>query len=331
MYAVVGSFALLALSVKVMERYLTRKPSEACDNLVKARKRHFDSRWRANIASCFETLLHVVPMSKRAIKKQSKANILEATAQHLEFLERTIVLLLQEKAKKLGIQDSYVWCANEIEQLKASFIVKESSRPRKPTKGRQRNRLTRVKNRNKKLDVANAADYLERAEKTKPLDESKSMQRVIEVHVSEGLCCKEEMFGSDDEAIQSVRSSEVTPKITPMEAFKIPKKVRKFSHPVTAHKSRRSLIEQLDSLENESFPMKIIRSPVKQSSSDERLLILDESMDPWLSNRLVLRVENDRPNPDEVPQEDQFAEQVEFLGQNSPLFGQELQHLLSNC
>ena len=73
-------------------------------------------------------------------------------------------------------------------------------------------------------------------------------------------------------------------------------------------------------------------------------------MDPWLSNRLVLLIEDDHPNADEVspahnsttfsyrgtfhhqaPQEDQIAEQVEFLGQNSPLFGQELEHLLSSC
>ena len=73
------SSARLARSSSVMERYLTRKPSEVCENLVKARKRHFDSRWRANIASCFETLLHIVPMSKRAIKKQSKVSALIAT------------------------------------------------------------------------------------------------------------------------------------------------------------------------------------------------------------------------------------------------------------
>ena len=42
---------------------------------LKARRRQSDSKWRASMANCFETLMHVIPMSKRAHKKQSKVKL----------------------------------------------------------------------------------------------------------------------------------------------------------------------------------------------------------------------------------------------------------------
>ena len=37
---------------------------------VRLKRRQSDARWRANVATCFETLKHVIPMNLRATKRQ---------------------------------------------------------------------------------------------------------------------------------------------------------------------------------------------------------------------------------------------------------------------
>ena len=47
---------------------------------IRLRRRQSDARWRANVASCYETLKYIIPMNKRTSKKQiSKV--------YLQFLE----------------------------------------------------------------------------------------------------------------------------------------------------------------------------------------------------------------------------------------------------
>ena len=49
-----------------------RKPKakKQCDASVRVRRRQSDARWRANVASCYESLKHVIPVNKRASKRQ---------------------------------------------------------------------------------------------------------------------------------------------------------------------------------------------------------------------------------------------------------------------
>ncbi|ESO13089.1 hypothetical protein HELRODRAFT_159693 [Helobdella robusta] len=103
----------------------------AKESLLKARKRHFDSRWRANIASCFETLLNIIPLSKRANKKQSKANILKAAEEHLGFLEAHLSTLLLKKAKKENVDDVDNYCALSMNKIKEDFIEEQHAKPRR--------------------------------------------------------------------------------------------------------------------------------------------------------------------------------------------------------
>ena len=39
------------------------------DKISRARRRQSDARWRASVASCYETLRLTIPMSKRATRK----------------------------------------------------------------------------------------------------------------------------------------------------------------------------------------------------------------------------------------------------------------------
>jgi len=39
-------------------------------SVKKSRRRQSDARWRANLASCYETLKQVIPLTTRASKKQ---------------------------------------------------------------------------------------------------------------------------------------------------------------------------------------------------------------------------------------------------------------------
>jgi len=37
---------------------------------MRVRRRQSDAKWRANVASCYETLKLIIPMNKRASKRQ---------------------------------------------------------------------------------------------------------------------------------------------------------------------------------------------------------------------------------------------------------------------
>ena len=37
---------------------------------MKLRRRQSDAKWRASVASCYETLKHIIPVNKRASRRQ---------------------------------------------------------------------------------------------------------------------------------------------------------------------------------------------------------------------------------------------------------------------
>ena len=47
-----------------------RNNNKVYDLPMRVRRRQSDARWRANVASCFETLKNIIPVNKRASKRQ---------------------------------------------------------------------------------------------------------------------------------------------------------------------------------------------------------------------------------------------------------------------
>lgn len=47
------------------------------DKMSRARRRQSDARWRASVASCYETLRLTIPVNKRATRRIAKVLILD--------------------------------------------------------------------------------------------------------------------------------------------------------------------------------------------------------------------------------------------------------------
>ncbi|KAK7098750.1 uncharacterized protein [Littorina saxatilis] len=82
-----------------MQRGRTRK----CQVPVRTRRRQSDAKWRASVASCYETLKFIIPNGKTLPKrKASKSLILQETEKHIGSLERALSRLLNIEAQEEG-------------------------------------------------------------------------------------------------------------------------------------------------------------------------------------------------------------------------------------
>lgn len=70
---------------------------------MRVRRRQSDAKWRASVASCYETLKHVIPdCDKISKRKISKALILQETEKHINNLENVLSDILSDKARSRG-------------------------------------------------------------------------------------------------------------------------------------------------------------------------------------------------------------------------------------
>ncbi|ELU08657.1 hypothetical protein CAPTEDRAFT_228277 [Capitella teleta] len=108
-----------------MELSDCKATAASIDVLTQLRRRESDARWRANLANCYETLKNIIPINKRASKKQiSKAYILESTSKHLSFLEKLLVALLEHDATTKGVEPDLIadWVAAAGKDIKDEFL-----------------------------------------------------------------------------------------------------------------------------------------------------------------------------------------------------------------
>ncbi|XP_076114690.1 uncharacterized protein LOC143082740 [Mytilus galloprovincialis] len=70
---------------------------------MRVRRRQSDAKWRASVATCYETLKHVIPdCDKISKRKISKALILQETEKHINNLENVLSDILSDKARSRG-------------------------------------------------------------------------------------------------------------------------------------------------------------------------------------------------------------------------------------
>ncbi|XP_048728620.1 uncharacterized protein LOC125646412 isoform X2 [Ostrea edulis] len=67
---------------------------------MRVRRRQSDAKWRASVASCYDTLKTIIPDNeKMSRRKISKAYILQETEKHIQNLERNLQEILDQKVK----------------------------------------------------------------------------------------------------------------------------------------------------------------------------------------------------------------------------------------
>lgn len=322
------------------------------DSQIKARKRQFDSRWRANIAGCFETLLQIIPMNKRAIKKQSKAQILESTILHLDFLEKTFVLLLMEKAAGLEVTSKLSWCFERFQDMEESFIKKELSKPRKAVQSSNKikklqapsndvcpilktnNNLLRLKERS--IDPIKIEHSLSQDLKkfhSFPHAEDKPniipTQNIPIANTSGELLCDEQLTVSDDEGVCCSPGVECTPcsstaDIPGQNQLKPLKRKLKTFAPWPS-KCRRSILREDEFMKTDLMPEDNDNGEVQgcESSDDDKRM---GEMDPWWMGdglqRGAFLAKHPPSNDGILPLRDELWEgDGTYAGRHSPLFG----------
>ncbi|XP_061178600.1 uncharacterized protein LOC133187258 isoform X2 [Saccostrea echinata] len=67
---------------------------------MRVRRRQSDAKWRASVATCYDTLKSIIPNSDKMSKRKiSKAYVLQETEKHIQNLERTLQEILDQKVK----------------------------------------------------------------------------------------------------------------------------------------------------------------------------------------------------------------------------------------
>ncbi|ESO97536.1 hypothetical protein LOTGIDRAFT_228205 [Lottia gigantea] len=113
---------------------------------VRVRRRQSDAKWRASVASCYDTLKLVIPNANKLSKKKvSKALILQETERHINHLEYTLSQLFNLKAPELG--KTVLWKEGEtyhpasLNDIKSDFEEKQSEIFSQSSHGRRRYHL----------------------------------------------------------------------------------------------------------------------------------------------------------------------------------------------
>ncbi|XP_005105844.2 uncharacterized protein LOC101854740 [Aplysia californica] len=93
---------------------------------LRAKRRQSDAKWRASVATCYDTLKYVVPnMKQMSRRKISKALILQETEKHIKELEDKINQLVDvecpSKGKALLWQDGLHWTSCSLDKLRTDF------------------------------------------------------------------------------------------------------------------------------------------------------------------------------------------------------------------
>ncbi|XP_076315055.1 uncharacterized protein LOC143227498 [Tachypleus tridentatus] len=100
----------------------------------KMRHRQSDARWRAGLANCFSQLRKTVNYEKNVNgeksgkRKASKAEILEASIDHVQFLESTVEFLIKEKAKHDGYNEKSPPHMYTLDYYKELFCLEEEAK-----------------------------------------------------------------------------------------------------------------------------------------------------------------------------------------------------------
>ncbi|KAK3762938.1 hypothetical protein RRG08_008154 [Elysia crispata] len=97
---------------------------------AKAKRRQSDAKWRASVATCYDTLKYVVPNVKNMAKRKiSKALILQESEKHIKELESAVTQLLEVEGKKrektvLWEEESH-WTHCTLGKLRQDFSEKQ--------------------------------------------------------------------------------------------------------------------------------------------------------------------------------------------------------------
>ncbi|XP_069133155.1 uncharacterized protein [Argopecten irradians] len=99
---------------------------------MRVRRRQSDAKWRASVATCYETLKNIIPnRDKMPKRKISKALILQETENHIVNIENKFRDLLEEKAKAKGkslvMQTEYGFVEAKLEDIRKEFSVKQEN------------------------------------------------------------------------------------------------------------------------------------------------------------------------------------------------------------
>ncbi|RUS73187.1 hypothetical protein EGW08_019049, partial [Elysia chlorotica] len=103
-----------------------------CDSPLqaKAKRRQSDAKWRASVATCYDTLKYVVPNVKNMAKRKiSKALILQESEKHIKELESAVSHLLEVEGKTQGKtvlwEEESHWSHCTLEKLRQDFSEKQ--------------------------------------------------------------------------------------------------------------------------------------------------------------------------------------------------------------
>ncbi|XP_076471999.1 uncharacterized protein LOC143301525 [Babylonia areolata] len=113
-----------------------------CQVPIRTRRRQSDAKWRASVASCYETLKFVIPNGKTLPKrKASKSLVLQETEKHIGNLERAISRLLNIEAHEQG--QGVLWRKGEnwfpamLEDFQNDFAKQQRSIFHQSSQGRR--------------------------------------------------------------------------------------------------------------------------------------------------------------------------------------------------
>ncbi|XP_022241909.1 uncharacterized protein LOC111085831 [Limulus polyphemus] len=115
-----------------MANVKSRKFQVSHDVIGKMRHRQSDARWRAGLANCFSQLRRTVNDDQNVNterfgkRKASKAEILKASIDHVQFLESTVEFLIKEKAKHDGYNEKTLPHMYTLDYYKEIFCLEEA-------------------------------------------------------------------------------------------------------------------------------------------------------------------------------------------------------------
>ncbi|KAL8572831.1 hypothetical protein ACOMHN_025006 [Nucella lapillus] len=119
-----------------------RTRARRCQVPVRTRRRQSDAKWRASVASCYETLKFVIPNGKTLPKrKASKSLILQEVEKHIGNLERAVSRLLNVEAHEQGQgvlwKKGENWSPATVEDFQNDFAKQQKHIFHQSTQGRR--------------------------------------------------------------------------------------------------------------------------------------------------------------------------------------------------
>ncbi|XP_041366768.1 uncharacterized protein LOC121381511 [Gigantopelta aegis] len=113
---------------------------------MRVRRRQSDAKWRASVASCYDTLKFIIQDSKKMAKKKiSKSLVLEETEKHINNLENALSCLFNQQANETGKavlwKKGQQWCLASLDELHEDFKEKQSKLFLQTSQGKRRYNL----------------------------------------------------------------------------------------------------------------------------------------------------------------------------------------------